>query len=106
MQSRDEVNVDRIVNEVRADLGRITSITAAPERWRPWKMFATFACMICVITRGSLLIQNGASIVYVEERKGHSSIQVTVDTWPFGSRGGGQLRGTARSAAGIVEGRK
>jgi len=30
---------------------------------------------------GSLLIQNGASIVYVKEQMGHSSIQVTVDTY-------------------------
>jgi integrase len=28
-----------------------------------------------------LLIQNGASIVYVKEQMGHSSIQVTVDTY-------------------------
>ena len=32
-------------------------------------------------TFGSLLIQNGASIVYVKEQMGHSSIQVTVDTY-------------------------
>jgi integrase len=31
-------------------------------------------------TFGSLLLQNGASIVYVKEEMGHSSIQVTVDT--------------------------
>jgi hypothetical protein len=31
-------------------------------------------------TFGSLLLQNGASIVYVKEQMGHSSIQVTVDT--------------------------
>jgi integrase len=31
-------------------------------------------------TFGSLLIQSGASIVYVKEQMGHSSIQVTVDT--------------------------
>jgi integrase len=31
-------------------------------------------------TFGSLLLQNGASIVYVKEKMGHSSIQVTVDT--------------------------
>jgi integrase len=30
---------------------------------------------------GSLLIQKGASIVYVKEQMGHSSIQVTVDTY-------------------------
>jgi integrase len=30
---------------------------------------------------GSLLLQNGASIVYVKEQMGHSSIQVTVDTY-------------------------
>ncbi len=30
---------------------------------------------------GSLLIQSGASIVYVKEQMGHSSIQVTVDTY-------------------------
>ena len=29
---------------------------------------------------GSLAIQSGASIVYVKEQMGHSSIQVTVDT--------------------------
>ena len=32
-------------------------------------------------TFGSLLIQSGASIVYVKEQMGHSSIQVTVDTY-------------------------
>jgi integrase len=32
-------------------------------------------------TFGSLLIQNGASVVYVKEQMGHSSIQVTVDTY-------------------------
>jgi len=32
-------------------------------------------------TFGSLLLQNGASIVYVREQMGHSSIQVTVDTY-------------------------
>jgi integrase len=32
-------------------------------------------------TFGSLLIQAGASIVYVKEQMGHSSIQVTVDTY-------------------------
>ena len=32
-------------------------------------------------TFGSLLIQTGASIVYVKEQLGHSSIQVTVDTY-------------------------
>jgi hypothetical protein len=32
-------------------------------------------------TFGSLLIQNVASIVYVKEQMGHSSIQVTVDTY-------------------------
>jgi site-specific recombinase XerC len=32
-------------------------------------------------TFGSLLIQNGASIVYVKEQMGHSSIQVTVDIY-------------------------
>ena len=30
---------------------------------------------------GSLLVQRGASIVYVKEQMGHSSIQVTVDTY-------------------------
>ena len=30
---------------------------------------------------GSLLIQNGASRVYVKEQMGHSSIQVTVDIY-------------------------
>jgi len=32
-------------------------------------------------TFGSLLLQNGASIVYVKEQMGHSSIQVTVDIY-------------------------
>jgi len=32
-------------------------------------------------TPGSLLIQNGISIVYVKEPMGHSSIQVTVDIY-------------------------
>jgi hypothetical protein len=32
-------------------------------------------------TFGSLLIRSGASIVYVKEQMGHSSIQVTVDTY-------------------------
>src|SRR5580704_3961997 len=32
-------------------------------------------------TFGSLLLQNGASIIYVKEQMGHSSIQVTVDTY-------------------------
>ena len=32
-------------------------------------------------TFGSLLIQNGAGIVYVKDQMGHSSIQVTVDTY-------------------------
>jgi len=32
-------------------------------------------------TLGSLLLQNGASIVYVKEQMGHSSIQVTVDIY-------------------------
>ena len=32
-------------------------------------------------TFGSLLIQNGASLVYVNEQMGHSSIQVTVDIY-------------------------
>jgi len=32
-------------------------------------------------TFGSLLIQNGASIVYVKEQMGHSSIKVTADTY-------------------------
>jgi len=32
-------------------------------------------------TYGSLLIQEGASITYVKEQMGHSSIQVTVDTY-------------------------
>ena len=32
-------------------------------------------------TFGSQLIQNGASIVYVKEQMGHSSIQVTVDIY-------------------------
>jgi integrase len=33
------------------------------------------------LTFGSLLIQSGASIVYVKEQLGHSSIQVTVDIY-------------------------
>jgi hypothetical protein len=32
-------------------------------------------------TFGSLLLRNGASIVYVKDEIGHSSIQVTVDTY-------------------------
>ena len=32
-------------------------------------------------TFGSLLLQNGASLVYVKEQMGHSSIQVTVDIY-------------------------
>ena len=32
-------------------------------------------------TFGSLLIQDGASLAYVTEQMGHSSIQVTVDTY-------------------------
>jgi integrase len=32
-------------------------------------------------TFGSLLIQRGASLVYVKEQMGHSSIQITVDTY-------------------------
>jgi integrase len=32
-------------------------------------------------TFGSLLIQSGASLVYVKEQMGHSSIQVTIDTY-------------------------
>ena len=32
-------------------------------------------------TFGSLLLQNGAPIVYVKEQMGHSSIRVTVDTY-------------------------
>jgi integrase len=32
-------------------------------------------------TFGSLLIQAGASLTYVKEQMGHSSIQVTVDTY-------------------------
>src|SRR3954453_13397123 len=32
-------------------------------------------------TFGSLLIQDGASLAYVKEQIGHSSIQVTVDTY-------------------------
>jgi hypothetical protein len=30
---------------------------------------------------GSLLIQDGASLAYVKEQMGHSSIQITVDTY-------------------------
>src|SRR4030081_1159199 len=32
-------------------------------------------------TFGSLLIQRGASLAYVKDQMGHSSIQVTVDTY-------------------------
>ena len=32
-------------------------------------------------TFGSLLIQGGASVAYVKEQMGHSSVQVTVDTY-------------------------
>ena len=32
-------------------------------------------------TFGSLLIQGGASLAYVKEQMGHSSIQITVDTY-------------------------
>lgn len=32
-------------------------------------------------TFGSLLIQDGASLTYVKEQMGHSSIQITVDTY-------------------------
>jgi integrase len=32
-------------------------------------------------TFASLLLQNGESLVYVKEQLGHSSIQVTVDTY-------------------------
>jgi hypothetical protein len=32
-------------------------------------------------TFGSLLIQDGASLAYVKEQTGHSSIQITVDTY-------------------------
>ncbi|MFP5205928.1 MAG: tyrosine-type recombinase/integrase [Acidobacteriota bacterium] len=32
-------------------------------------------------TFGSLLLQKGASAIYVKEQMGHSSIQVTVDTY-------------------------
>jgi len=32
-------------------------------------------------TLGSLLIQDGASLAYVKEQMGHSSIQITVDTY-------------------------
>ena len=32
-------------------------------------------------TFGSLLMQDGASLVYVKDQMGHSSIQVTVDTY-------------------------
>jgi hypothetical protein len=43
-------------------------------------------CLLCRArhnrhTFGSLLIQGGASIVYVKEQMGHSSIQVTVDIY-------------------------
>ncbi len=32
-------------------------------------------------TFGSLLIQDGASLAYVRDQMGHSSIQITVDTY-------------------------
>ena len=32
-------------------------------------------------TFGSLLIQDGASLTYVKEQMGHSSIQITLDTY-------------------------
>jgi len=32
-------------------------------------------------TFGSLLIQDGASLTYVKQQMGHSSIQITVDTY-------------------------
>jgi integrase len=32
-------------------------------------------------TFGSLLIQDGASLAYVKDQMGHSSIQITVDTY-------------------------
>jgi hypothetical protein len=32
-------------------------------------------------TFGSLLLQNGATLVYVKEQMGHSSIQITADTY-------------------------
>ena len=34
-----------------------------------------------LLTFGSLLIQGGASLAYVKEQMGHSSIQVTVDIY-------------------------
>ena len=34
----------------------------------------------CRYTFGSLLIQDGASLAYVRDQMGHSSIQITVDT--------------------------
>jgi len=34
-------------------------------------------------TFGSLLIQDGASLTYVKEQMGHSSIQITVDTYGY-----------------------
>jgi hypothetical protein len=40
-----------------------------------------FRISIVVTTCGSLLLQNGASIVYAKEQMGQSSIQVTVDTY-------------------------
>ena len=36
---------------------------------------------ICAHPFGSLLIQDGASLIYVKEQMGHSSIQTTVDTY-------------------------
>jgi len=47
-------------------------------------------------TFGSLLIQSGASIVYVKEQMGHSSIQVTVDI--YGHLIPGAQRGLHRQA--------
>ena len=40
-----------------------------------------FRCHDLRHTFGSLLIQDGASLAYVKEQKGHSSIQITVDTY-------------------------
>ena len=37
--------------------------------------------MTCAITFGSLLIQGGASLVYVKDQMGHSSMNVTVDIY-------------------------
>jgi len=52
-----------------------------------------------LLTFGSLLIQGGASLAYVKEQMGHSSIQVTVDIYGHLIPGAGhQLCRSARYA--------